>query len=173
MTYPAITDARPAARLRDRLVAWFWIGLTTIGCFVAVFQFGVISMVETAAGPPVVIALATAAHVDQQQSDQGYIDRVEWATAGNRPSLRVYPTAVGRQASTHLASPDAAWAQVLKLAPEADRPGMREQFVCHWRFAELARPGKSSWNLEPWRPHADLIEMIAARCNPGGNEESY
>lgn len=186
MTFPAMTEAhtaspspgprrvRPsAARLRDRVIAWMWIGLTTMGCFIAVLQYGVLGAVETAAGPPIVIALATAAHADQQGSDPALIDRIEWAQAANRPSLRVYPTAAARHASTHLASPDAAWAQVLKLAPEADRPGMREQFVCHWRFAEFAKPGKVSWNLEPWRPRADLIEMVAARCNPGGSEESY
>ena len=173
MTFPASTGAHPAARLRNRVIAWMWIVLTAIGCLVAGVQYGLLSSVETAAGPPVLIALASAAHVDQQASDLGYIDRVEWAVAGDQPSLRVYPTAVGRSASTHLGSPDKAWAQVLKLAPEADHPGMREQFVCHWRFAEFAKPGKISWNLEPWRPRVDVIEMIAARCNPGGNEESY
>ena len=34
-------------------------------------------------------------------------------------------------------------------------PGMRAQFMCHWQFAELADPGKVSWNLEPWRPEVD------------------
>ena len=24
--------------------------------------------------------------------------------------------------------------------------------MCHWQFAEFAEPGKTSWNLEPWRP---------------------
>jgi hypothetical protein len=62
---------------------------------------------------------------------------------------------------------------VLKLAPEADSPGMREQFTCHWRFAELAQRGKTSWNIEPWRRQVGGITMIMSRCNPGGNEEAY
>ena len=48
---------------------------------------------------------------------------------------------------------------------------MRAQFVCHWEFAEAARPGKISWNLEPWRPVVDAATMIATGCNPGGPEE--
>nr|WP_257786930.1 DUF2599 domain-containing protein [Mycobacterium intracellulare] len=63
--------------------------------------------------------------------------------------------------------------EVLALAPDADTPGMRAQFLCHWQFAELARPGKTSWNLEPWRPVVDDAEMVASDCNPGGGEESF
>ena len=48
---------------------------------------------------------------------------------------------------------------------------MRAQFVCHWRFAEIAEPGKTSWNLEPWRPVVDDQAMVDAGCNPGGGEE--
>jgi len=33
------------------------------------------------------------------------------------------------------------------------------------------RPGKVSWNLEPWRPVVDAATMIATGCNPGGSEE--
>ena len=32
---------------------------------------------------------------------------------------------------------------------------MRAQFLCHWQLAEFAEPGKTSWNLEPWRPGVD------------------
>jgi hypothetical protein len=49
---------------------------------------------------------------------------------------------------------------------------MRAQFVCHWHFAELAQPGKTSWNLEAWRPFVDDDAMLASRCNPGGAEEA-
>jgi hypothetical protein len=48
---------------------------------------------------------------------------------------------------------------------------MRDQFICHWHYAETAMPGKSSWNLEPWRPVVTEDVMIAAGCNPGGTEE--
>jgi len=64
-------------------------------------------------------------------------------------------------------------ARLLALAPDADTPGMRQQFVCHWRFAELAKPGKTSWNLEPWRPLVDNATMIWSRCNPGGTEDPF
>ena len=68
---------------------------------------------------------------------------------------------------------DEAWAEVLTLSPDADIPGMQDQFVCHWQFAELAEPGKISWNLEPWRPEVDDEAMVAAGCNPGGTQEPF
>ena len=49
------------------------------------------------------------------------------------------------------AQADEAWAEVLALSPDADSPGMKDQFICHWELAELGQPGKVSWNLEPWR----------------------
>jgi hypothetical protein len=66
-----------------------------------------------------------------------------------------------------------AWREVLAWAPEADSPNMRAQFICHWHFAELAQPGKTSWNLEAWRPFVDDDAMVASRCNPGGAEEAF
>jgi Protein of unknown function (DUF2599) len=104
-----------------------------------------------------------------------YVDHVEWAKWGDLSSLRVFPTASGRDASglASTVNPDAAWAEVLTLSPDAAIPGMREQFVCHWEFAELTEPGKSSWNLEPWRPEVSEQEMLDAGCNPGGTEEPF
>lgn len=105
-----------------------------------------------------------------------YVDHVEWAKWGDLSSLRVYPTPLTRQASTR---PDtgswaeAAWTEVLAQAPDAAIPGMHEQFLCHWQFAEIAEPGKVSWNLEPWRPEVTVDEMVAAGCNPGGTEEPF
>lgn len=105
-----------------------------------------------------------------------YIDHTQWAQWQARASLRVFPSPAGRTASripeaTALA--DEAWAEVLALSPDADTAGMRAQFLCHWQFAELAQPGKVSWNLEPWRPVVDDTEMVASGCNPGGPEESF
>ncbi|HTQ22781.1 DUF2599 domain-containing protein [Mycobacterium sp.] len=105
-----------------------------------------------------------------------YVDHTQWAQAGNLSSLRVYPTPAGRATARQVgtfAAADEAWDEVLRLAPDADTPGMRAQFICHWQFAEKAQPGKTSWNLEPWRPVVDDAEMIASRCNPGGPEESF
>ena len=49
---------------------------------------------------------------------------------------------------------------------------MRAQFLCHWNFAEFAEPGKTSWDLEPWRPAVDDSQMLLAGCNPGGAERT-
>ncbi|MDT5145797.1 MAG: hypothetical protein QOC58_442 [Mycobacterium sp.] len=105
-----------------------------------------------------------------------FVDHAQWAQWSGLSSLRVYPTPSGRMAARETgssAAADEAWAEVLALAPNADTPGMRAQFLCHWQFAELARPGKVSWNLEPWRPVVDDAEMVAAGCNPGAPEEAF
>ena len=114
-----------------------------------------------------------------------FVDHTEWTQWGGLSSLRVFPTPSGRMAARRpgarasgaagasVASVDEAWAEVLALSPDADTAGMRAQFVCHWQFAELAQPGKASWNLEPWRPVVDDAEMFATGCNPGGPEEAF
>ncbi|BBZ25564.1 DUF2599 domain-containing protein [Mycolicibacter hiberniae] len=105
----------------------------------------------------------------------GYVDRAEWASYDDGLSLRVYPSASARAAALRLdaAAGEQAWREVLQHAPEADRPGMREQFLCHWNYAEFARPGKLSWNLEPWRPVVDWVTMLESGCNPGAAEEVF
>jgi hypothetical protein len=104
-----------------------------------------------------------------------FIEHTEWTQWRGLRSLRVFPTASGRKAPRQAATAafaDEAWAEVLALSPESDTAGMRAQFVCHWQFAELAEPGKTSWNLEPWRPVVDNAQMLATGCNPGGPEEA-
>jgi hypothetical protein len=104
-----------------------------------------------------------------------YVDHVEWAKWGDLSSLRVYPTEAGREASLvdTVSAEGQAWAEVLALSPDAEMPGMYHQFVCHWQLAELGYPGKTSWNLEPWRPEVSDEEMVDTRCNPGGTEEPF
>ncbi|WP_082943932.1 DUF2599 domain-containing protein [Mycobacterium sp. 1274761.0] len=105
-----------------------------------------------------------------------YVASTEWVHWGDLSSLRVYPTDSARRLSTQIgtqAAADEAWAEVLTSTPDADIPGMREQFMCHWQYAEVAYPGKTSWNLEPWRPQVSGEEMVAAHCNPGGTEEPF
>ncbi|KUI36326.1 hypothetical protein AU195_05950 [Mycobacterium sp. IS-1496] len=105
-----------------------------------------------------------------------YVAHVTWAKWGDLSSLRVYPTAAGRRAAGQVgtvAEAEHAWAEVLAASPDAAIPGMREQFDCHWQFAEFAAPGKTSWNLEPWRPEVPVEQMVAAGCNPGGTEEPF
>ena len=122
-------------------------------------------------------ALATAgtAAADPLPSPP-FVDQAQWAHWGDLSSLRVYPTRAGREAAGQLnnaAQGGEAWGEVLALAPDADIPGMRDQFMCHWSFAEIAQPGKTSWNLEPWRPLVDDATMVETRCNPGGTEEPF
>lgn len=103
-----------------------------------------------------------------------FIDRVSWVRYDGLPTLRVYPSAAGRDVAGQLgktaAQTEEAWREILSLAPDAATAGMREQFLCHWNFAEFAQPGKTSWDLEPWRPAVDDSDMLLAGCNPGGVE---
>ncbi|MGO8964718.1 DUF2599 domain-containing protein [Mycobacterium sp.] len=106
-----------------------------------------------------------------------FVDHTQWAQWNQRSSLRVYPTTSGRAAARQLGSSgpeaDEAWAEVLALAPDAGTPGMHDQFRCHWELAETLQPGKSSWNLEPWRPVVDDTTMVSSGCNPGGGREPF
>jgi hypothetical protein len=121
-------------------------------------------------------ALLTAPVAQAETPPPPYVQRAEWAKWGDLSSLRVYPTSAGRATAGQLgpyAAGQEAWSEVLALSPDADIPGMREQFLCHWTFAEVAEPGKVSWNLEPWRPEVTDTEMLEAGCNPGGSEEPF
>lgn len=88
--------------------------------------------------------------------------------------MRIYPTPAGRAVAGEFGKlatdTGEAWREVLAIAPDADTPGMRAQFLCHWNFAEFALPGKTSWDLEPWRPAVDDTATVVAGCNPGGAE---
>jgi hypothetical protein len=122
----------------------------------------------------VVVAAAGAAPAWADSGTEArppFVDHTEWVYWGNLSSLRVYPTPSGRAAASRQADPDEAWSEVLALAPDASSASMHAQFVCHWQLAELAQPGKVSWNLEPWRPVVDDATMVASGCNPGGPEE--
>jgi hypothetical protein len=121
------------------------------------------------------LLLAPAASADPVPAPP-YVDHVQWAKWGDLSTLRVYPTAAARRASTDPgtdAQATEAWTEVLTLSPDADMPGMQAQFLCHWHYAELVEPGKTSWNLEPWRNEVSEEQMIAAGCNPGGTEEPF
>lgn len=144
---------------------------------VAVSAVAVVALlgVSSAQADPEADPGAGEANYGGPPSSPRLVDHTEWAQWGSLPSLRVYPSQVGRTASRRLgmAAADAAWAEVLALSPEADTAGMRAQFICHWQYAEIRQPGKPSWNLEPWRPVVDDSEMLASGCNPGSPEESF
>jgi hypothetical protein len=96
---------------------------------------------------------------------------VQWVSGSGGRSLHIVPTASGRTAQG-TADAEEAWAEVLRVAPDAEQPGMRAQFDCHWRYARVVEPDKPSWNLEPWRPVVTESQMADARCNPGGPESA-
>ena len=100
-----------------------------------------------------------------------FVARAQWVRGSGGRSLQIFPTASGRAAQGAL-DDDEAWREVLRLAPDADQPGMRAQFDCHWTFARLVDPDKRSWNIEPWRPVVPDSQMVDARCNPGAPESA-
>ncbi|SUA45383.1 DUF2599 domain-containing protein [Nocardia africana] len=95
------------------------------------------------------------------------IDHTEWTDDPDGRRLHVYPTAAGR-ADQFPAALDRAWSEVLADSPDADSPGMYDQFRCHWVWARMVAPNKPSWNLEPWRPAVGYEATVQAMCNPGG-----
>lgn len=105
-----------------------------------------------------------------------YVEHTQWVTYDGGTSLRVYPTDTGRSEAGEtgtLRQGEQAWSEVVKRDPDANTSGMREQFLCHWQFAEFIEPGKTSWNLEPWRPVVSTLSLLANGCNPGGAEEPF
>jgi hypothetical protein len=136
----------------------------------------VIAAVVAATAMSVAIVATPTASASPVLPGPPFVDHVEWAKWGDLSSLRVYPTESGRVSAGQLGTnteADEAWAEVLKLSPDADIAGMRDQFICHWHLAEFAEPGKTSWNIEPWRPVVGGDEMLAAGCNPGGTLEPF
>ena len=98
-----------------------------------------------------------------------FIAAATWADSDYGVTLEVAPTDSGRRA-WGAGDAEAAWQEVLRLAPDADTPGMWEQFDCHWTWARLLEPDKPTWNVEPWRPVVSPERMLAEGCNPGGPE---
>ncbi|GAA3700825.1 hypothetical protein GCM10022238_15560 [Gordonia hankookensis] len=99
-----------------------------------------------------------------------YVDHVDWVQTDVGASLQIHPTSSGRRTDNPRGA-DIAWSEVLAMAPDAETPGMRAQFDCHWNFARAVEPDKPSWNIEPSRPVVTEQVMIETRCNPGAPEE--
>lgn len=89
------------------------------------------------------------------------IATTKWTTRGEGgKSLQVSPTYFGRL-SGEVAMTYAA--QELKtLRPETATGPMEKQLRCHL----IGARGKTTWNLEPWRPDVSEVEYLLARCNP-------
>ena len=88
------------------------------------------------------------------------VEATEWGEREGGRSLAVTPSAWARGGGA--AARELLWAQLVAAQPEADTPSMQAQLECH----ELGAPDKATWNLEPWRPEVDGVEMIRSRCNP-------
>ncbi|MTE16354.1 DUF2599 domain-containing protein [Nocardia sp. CT2-14] len=115
------------------------------------------------------LSSAAAAPSVDPLADQALIDHTEWTDDIDGRRLRIYPTQAGRT-DIFPAAGERAWQEVLALAPDADTPGMYDQFRCHWVWARAVAPDKTSWNIEPWRPAVGYDATVAAMCNPGGPE---
>ena len=85
-----------------------------------------------------------------------------WASRDGEPALRVSPTRYLRERPSREVARE-AWRRLVKAVPEADTPGMEDQFVCHAQFAGF----KSRWYLEPRRPAVGYAQTVLAGCNPG------
>jgi hypothetical protein len=112
--------------------------------------------------------LAAVPSVDPY-ADMPLIDHTTWTEGVDGSRLLVFPTQAGRH-ETFPNTEERAWQEVLAQSPDADTPGMRDQFVCHWVWARMVQPNKESWNLEPWRPAVGYQATVQAACNPGGPE---
>ena len=89
-----------------------------------------------------------------------------WVERGGRRSLRVVP-GPGQRGRGDEATIAAAWAEVVRHRPDADVPGMRDQYACHVLFA----PAKEAFYLEPWRPAVGPVRTAAEGCNPGERKD--
>ncbi len=121
--------------------------------------------------PPPISAPATGPQPGEPTTDPyagvALIDHIEWTDDADGRRLHVYPTPAGRE-DQFPAARDRAWSEIVAATPDADSPGMYDQFACHWVWARLVAPNKPSWNLEPWRPAVGYDATVAAMCNPGG-----
>ncbi|MEO9221801.1 MAG: DUF2599 domain-containing protein [Mycobacteriaceae bacterium] len=94
---------------------------------------------------------------------------MQWTTNSKGRALHVYPSDAGRTANGAPARAT-AWQEVVRASSQADTPSLHDQFNCHWDFARIIDPHKSSWDLEAWRPNVGYPAVVAAQCNPGGAE---
>lgn len=117
------------------------------------------------AGPTATTASPTATPAQLPPPGQR-VESVRWTTRGGRASLTVVPSAWQR-AHPDEASIDAAWEEIARLTPRADRPGRRDQYACHVRFV----PTKEEFHLEPWRPAVGYPRTVAQGCNPGERKD--
>ena len=100
-----------------------------------------------------------------------FVARAQWVRGSGGRSLQIFPTASGRaaQGASMTTRRGARWSG---SAPDADQPGMRAQFDCHWTFARLVDPDKPSWNIEPWRRSSPTRRWWMPGATPGAPESA-
>lgn len=120
----------------------------------------------TSTAPTTTAATTTATSTTEAgarcTAEETLIESATWIEVQGADSLEVTPADALRECG--LLAADAGWQQLLALEPDADSPGMLDQYLCHLTFA----PDKGVWHLEPWRPVVDRAELLRAGCNPGG-----
>ncbi len=85
-----------------------------------------------------------------------------WVTREGERALVVTPTTYLREhGSVEVA--EEAWRRVSVAVPDADTPGMQDQFICHAQYAST----KTGWYLEPARPAVGYPRTVLTGCNPG------
>ena len=85
-----------------------------------------------------------------------------WVTREGERALVVTPTAYLREHGSADVAKE-AWRRVSAAVPDADTPGMQDQFVCHAQYAST----KTGWYLEPARPAVGYPRTVLTGCNPG------
>ncbi|MGW0249270.1 DUF2599 domain-containing protein [Nocardia goodfellowii] len=151
-----------------------WLGAAALAAVLALTGCGsdaerVSEPVPTTTSPTAAPLRTTTTPPVDPYAGLALIERVEWTEAVDGPRLLVFPSPAGRKTS-HPGSDERAWQEVVRESPDAETPGMRDQFLCHWVWARLVQPNKPSWNLEPWRPAVGYQATVDASCNPGGPE---
>ncbi|WP_423842333.1 DUF2599 domain-containing protein [Actinomyces naeslundii] len=97
------------------------------------------------------------------------IDHTEWADEWQwSPTLKVYPSLWGRVAPSFLVF--TAWEETLDETertghPDPDTSSMFNQFKCHWDWARVWTPFKTSWNLDTKIPDKDYWDFATHKCN--------
>jgi hypothetical protein len=90
------------------------------------------------------------------------ISRTIWTSS--LTTLQVYPTDWGRNAP--IAARWAALAEVQTKTPgtREDSSSMKDQLLCHFD-ARIYDPGKTSWNIDTFRPYIVYTKLVFAKCN--------
>ena len=145
-------------RTRGGLSTW----LLVIGVSVGVC--GGIGLLTGCAGPSGPGGPATASGTGRASSARtdALIQSLDWVQRDDVRALRVVPTEKLREGGLSVDA-ERAWQEVLARVPQADRPGMFNQFRCHATFAAHKR----AWYLEPSRPNVGYLDTVLAGCNPG------